>query len=70
MLGKNELAIAAARRAADSDPNNYAMREQLALALVAAKEFDEAEPHLRWCLTVKPEDRRLEEQYKQAIRQR
>ena len=63
-------ALASARKAYACDPNHYDVRRALGLCLVRARLFAEAEPHLYWCLQRKPEDRSLENEYREALKGR
>jgi O-antigen ligase/tetratricopeptide (TPR) repeat protein len=52
-------ALVCLERAYACDPHQYPIRFALAKALLAAGRMPEAEPHVRWCLARRPEDKRL-----------
>jgi predicted Zn-dependent protease len=55
-LSRDAEALECLRRALASDPHQYSIRYALAQALLAAQQFAEAEPHVRWCLARRPEE--------------
>ncbi|QDU87402.1 O-Antigen ligase [Pirellulimonas nuda] len=54
-LGDNEQAIVCATRAYELAPGDFYNRLHLAASFVAAERFDDADPHLRWCLSRRPD---------------
>ena len=58
-LQQLNAAIGCFERAAATDPNNYTARRLLALSLMEAGQPTAAEPHLRWCLSRRPDDARI-----------
>jgi len=63
-------ALDCARSALACDPNSYEVRYALASCLIEQELFDEAEPHLRWCLQRKPDSAELESKFKAALKGR
>ena len=63
-------ALRCAQTAFACDPNNYDVRYALSLCLIERKSFAEAQQHLSWCLKRRPEDRSLEQRYREALRGR
>ncbi len=51
-------------------PNVYVFRRALGRALLQAKQYHLAEPHLRWCLARKPENESLREELVRATKSR
>ncbi len=52
-------ALRCLQRAYACGPRHYFVRAALAQALQAAGRFAEAEPHLRWCLARRPDDKNI-----------
>ncbi|MBC8876654.1 MAG: O-antigen ligase family protein [Planctomycetes bacterium] len=67
-LGERERAIQSAKRAVDAAPNHYQSRRNLATVLMEGKRYDEALPHLEWCLLRYPENEKLKEDLELAAR--
>jgi O-antigen ligase/tetratricopeptide (TPR) repeat protein len=67
-LGDGPHALRSAQSACACDPNNYDVRYALSLCLIEQESFAEAQGHLSWCLRRRPEDRTLEQRYKEALR--
>lgn len=65
-----DSAVACAERAQEASPYDFWVRHELALALNGADRFDDAEPHLRWCLARRPDLRYLQQLLKQGAKQR
>ena len=61
-LGERERAVQSAKRAVDAAPNHYQSRRNLATVLMEGKRYDEAMPHLRWCLLRYPENEKLKKE--------
>lgn len=49
-------------------PREFRIRRAHGLALIAVERTQEAEPHLRWCLARKPDDREVQEGLARALR--
>ncbi len=58
-LGHHEKSLACLEHAYECDQQIYSVRYELACALKQADRFVEAEPHLRWCLARRPENKGL-----------
>jgi tetratricopeptide (TPR) repeat protein len=58
-VGRTADALACLERAYACDPHQYSIRYALAKSLLASGRLPEAEPHVRWCLARRPEDKRL-----------
>lgn len=65
-----EAAVRAATRAYELLPSNFWMRNELAAALVEADRWEEADPHLRWCYSRRPDIRHLERWLREASKHR
>ena len=63
-------ALRCARQAVRCDAGNYEARFQLASCLVEQAAYTEAEPHLRWCLHRKPDDKNAENKFREALKGR
>ena len=50
-----DLAVECALRAQEHQPYDFWVRHALALAMSRAEQFEQAEPHLRWCLARRPD---------------
>jgi O-antigen ligase/tetratricopeptide (TPR) repeat protein len=57
--GQADEALACLQRAYAYNPREYVIRYALARSLLAAGRYAEAEPHVRWCLARRPEDKKL-----------
>jgi O-antigen ligase/tetratricopeptide (TPR) repeat protein len=68
--GQPLKALEAVRQAYALDPSRYWIREGLGLELLAIGEFDEAESHLRWCLSRRPHVNRIRVALLQASKAR
>jgi len=69
-LNHPEAYLSYVQKAQALAPNVYAFRRSLAHALLQAKQYTLAEPHLRWCLARKPENEFLREELIQATKSR
>jgi O-antigen ligase/tetratricopeptide (TPR) repeat protein len=69
-LGDTPGALGRARNAYACDPNSYDVRSALGMCLLRDKRFAEAESHLYWCLQRRPEDRSVQNQYREALKGR
>jgi O-antigen ligase/tetratricopeptide (TPR) repeat protein len=58
-VGNADQALECLTRAYRSNPHHYPIRYSLGKALQAAGRLNEAEPHVRWCLARRPEDKSL-----------
>jgi tetratricopeptide (TPR) repeat protein len=58
-IGRSAEALRCLEQAYNLNPHMYAIRLSLANALIHAKRYAEAEPHVRWCLARHPEDKTL-----------
>ncbi|WP_197526170.1 O-antigen ligase family protein [Botrimarina colliarenosi] len=59
-LGRYDKAIECATKACELSPNDFWIRHEIALAYFEAEAYDEADPHLRWCLARRPDLRYLQ----------
>lgn len=59
-VGRNTDALKCLESAHASDPSQFAVRAALSDALIGAGRLTEAEPHVRWCLARRPENKRLQ----------
>jgi tetratricopeptide (TPR) repeat protein len=69
-VGQADEALACLNRANTANPHQYAIRYALGKAFLAAGRLNEAEPHVRWCLARRPEDKGLNEAIAAISRQR
>jgi predicted Zn-dependent protease len=69
-VGQANEGLECLRRAYTANPHHYAIRYSLGKALLAAGRLNEAEPHVRWCLARRPEDRWLNDAIASISRQR
>jgi tetratricopeptide (TPR) repeat protein len=58
-VGRADDALRCLRHAHAIDSRQYFIRHALAISLKAAGQLTEAEPHYRWCLARRPEDKNL-----------
>ncbi len=58
-VGQTEQAMACLRRAYAINPREYLVRSALGQTLLEVGQFAEAEPHIRWCLARRPENKAL-----------
>ena len=58
-IEKNEEALEAAERALPLAPHAFVVRLEMAHSLRATGHFNEADPHIRWCLARRPDIRYL-----------
>jgi tetratricopeptide (TPR) repeat protein len=58
-LGQHDQALACLERAYQCDQHVFGVRLKLGFALKDAGRYSEAEPHLRWCLARRPENKDL-----------
>jgi len=58
-LQQHDRALACLNQAYAHDPHLYEVRRLLGFALQSAGKYAEAEPHLRWCLSRRPDDKAL-----------
>lgn len=58
-LGQPDRALACLNQAYAHDPHLYEVRRLLGFSLQSAGQYAEAEPHLRWCLSRRPDDKAL-----------
>ncbi|MGD9633454.1 MAG: O-antigen ligase family protein [Pirellulales bacterium] len=58
-VGQQDRALACLNQAYIHDPHLYEVRRTLGFALQSAGKYAEAEPHLRWCLSRRPDDKAL-----------
>ena len=47
------------QQAYQADPNVYSVRRELGRTFLRVNQYEKAEPHLRWCLTRRPNDENL-----------
>lgn len=66
-LGETEAALPQLRMAYECDPNNFGVRQYLALALLENGSPSEAKDHFQWCLRRKPGNQWLEKMYRDAL---
>jgi tetratricopeptide (TPR) repeat protein len=66
----SEEALECLNRAYTANPHHYPIRYSLGKALLAAGRLNEAEPHVRWCLARRPEDKWLGDAIASISRQR
>jgi tetratricopeptide (TPR) repeat protein len=66
--GKVDASVCCAEKAFRLAPNNYDVRYALAIALIDAGRFDDAQAHFRWCLRRKPQQRKLRRWMQKSIR--
>ncbi len=69
-LKRYEKAIECATRAYELCPNDFWVRLDLAFAYYDSGAFAEADPHLRWCLSRRPDLRYLQQSLQLAAKQR
>jgi tetratricopeptide (TPR) repeat protein len=69
-LGEAGEAVRCAERAVQCAADNFNAHQQLAQSLMKLRAFDEAETHFRWCQQRAPNDRRIEEQLRAAMKGR
>jgi tetratricopeptide (TPR) repeat protein len=69
-VGQTNEALTYLNRAHAANPHNYAIRYSLGKTLLAAGRPNEAEPHVRWCMARRPEDKWLGEAIQSISRQR
>jgi len=69
-LGQPEQALIYFQQALKISPNVYVFRHSLGRALLRAKKYSLAEPHLRWCLARNPENQSLQKELIQATKSR
>lgn len=69
-IDRSEAAVECAQRAQEAMPYNFWVRHELALSLNQAERFDQAEPHLRWCLARRPDLRYLQQMLKLGAKRR
>ncbi len=69
-LQRQQASLASSERAYRLDPTNYPARRALAHALVEAGRYQEAQPHLRWCLARKPDNLGLRNELIEATKTR
>ena len=69
-LSHPEQALIYFQQALKLSPNVYTFRRSLGRALLQAKQYPLAEPHLRWCLARKPGNESLQEELIQATKSR
>jgi O-antigen ligase/tetratricopeptide (TPR) repeat protein len=58
-LGQPEQTLTCLMQAYQCDSHVYEVRRMLGFALKSAERYAEAEPHLRWCLSRRPDDKSL-----------
>ncbi|TWT77788.1 O-Antigen ligase [Posidoniimonas polymericola] len=58
-LGDLPRAVECAARAYEIEPRLFHIRRGLASALFRSERYDEADPHIRWCLARSPDDQSL-----------
>jgi tetratricopeptide (TPR) repeat protein len=69
-VGRSAEALTCLEQAYCINPHMYAIRLSLADALIHAKRYAEAEPHVRWCLARHPEDKTLKASLIEISKQR
>jgi tetratricopeptide (TPR) repeat protein len=65
---QSDRRLACARRAMAANPNSFSVRCHLAMALADSGRFAEAEEHLEWCLTQRPDNRVLQRKLREVVR--
>jgi tetratricopeptide (TPR) repeat protein len=69
-VGQSDRALDCLTRSYAENPHHYPIRYAFGKALLAAGRLNEAEPHVRWCLARRPEDKWLGEAIGTISRQR
>jgi tetratricopeptide (TPR) repeat protein len=69
-VGQANDAIECLQRAYKCNSHSYPIRYSLGKALLAAGRLNEAEPHVRWCLARRPEDKSLHDAIAAIARER
>jgi O-antigen ligase/tetratricopeptide (TPR) repeat protein len=69
-LQQREQELACLEHAYRSDPHVFRVRQRLGFALKDAERYSEAEPHLRWCLARRPENKDLNGALTEITKQR
>jgi len=69
-LHHEEAALSSIQRAYHLTPNSYWVRRVLGQKLLRAEHYQQAEPHLRWCLARRPDDNALRNELVQATKSR
>jgi O-antigen ligase/tetratricopeptide (TPR) repeat protein len=69
-VAQADEALACLRRAYAANPHHYPIRYSLGKALLASGRLNEAEPHVRWCLARRPDDKGLADAIQAISRQR
>lgn len=70
VLGDTGQAAQCARNAVFHEPDDFALHQRLAAALLKNREYAEAVSQLQWCLSRRPQEAGLQQQLEQANRQR
>ncbi len=68
--GRSDDALRCLQRAYSCGPRHYFIRQALARGLQAAGKYAEAEPHFRWCLARRPDDKNLSRALVEISKQR
>jgi tetratricopeptide (TPR) repeat protein len=69
-LDDPERSLHCGRNALECDPNSQRVREKLARCLTVLGHFAEAEEHLKWLLSRKPNDVALQNELREVFRKR
>ena len=69
-LGRNTEAVASLSKGNAVYPNHFHIRHNLGLALMDLHQAEAAEPHLRWCLSRRPDYGELRDALKLATKER
>lgn len=69
-LGRAEEAVRCATHAYELSPSEFWIRFELAAALFAVEQYDDADTHVRWCFARRPDMRQLEAWLHAASKQR
>ena len=69
-MGDSDWAIRCAGKVLSENSAHFEARRMTARCLLEQEQYAEAEHELAWCLKRRPDDRRLAEMYRQAVRKR
>jgi thioredoxin-like negative regulator of GroEL len=69
-MGDRSGELEATERAARADPSQFPARYEAARCLVAAGRYADAQPHLNWCLRLRPNDARLHALLREVVAKR
>jgi Flp pilus assembly protein TadD len=69
-LGDVERSLECLRAAVIAQPNSFRLHRDLGVLLLRQGQYAESITHLKWCLTRKPYDRKLEQMIEMATKER